>query len=325
MRRVVVIAVMLFACEVCRAADRQQLIVVVGAEGTAEYGQQFRAWAERWKSAGEQGHAEVQVIGAADGGSSDRDSLHVALKDAARGTSPLWLVLIGHGTFDGKTAKFNLRGADISAAELAEWLRDIERPLVIANCFSCSGGFLGELSGKNRVVLTATRSGHEYNFARFGDYLSAAIADPRCDLDKDNQTSLLEAYLFAAARVREFYATEARLATEHALLEDNGDQLGTPADWFKGLQPTKAAKGDVALDGGLARSLVFVASADEQRLPEEIRVRRDELEQRLADLRGRKGRLDEAAYFEELEALLVELARLGERVAGGAERVESSE
>jgi hypothetical protein len=34
--------------------------------------------------------------------------------------------------------------------------------------------------------------------------------------------------------VAEFYEADGRLATEHALLDDNGDSLGTPADFFRG-------------------------------------------------------------------------------------------
>jgi hypothetical protein len=296
---------------VCRA-DHPQVIVVVGAEGTPEFGVQFRTWAQRWQAAARQGQAEAAIIGTTAPADSDRAALQNALKNAAQGASPLWLVLIGHGTFDGKNAKFNLRGNDVSAAELAQWLRDIERPIAIVNCSSSSGGFLSELSGKRRVVVTATKSGHEYNFARFGDYLSAAIGDPRCDLDKDEQTSLLEAFLSASAQVREFYATESRLATEHALLDDNGDRLGTPADWFRGLKPTKAAKNGAALDGALAGTFVLVANAREDQLSAAVCQQRAELEQQLADLRRRKDELDEAAYFTQLEALLVALARLAQ-------------
>jgi hypothetical protein len=35
------------------------------------------------------------------------------------------------------------------------------------------------------------------NFARFGDYLSQSIIDAAADLDKDDQTSLWEAFLMA--------------------------------------------------------------------------------------------------------------------------------
>ena len=137
-------------------------------------------------------------------------------------------MVIGHGTFDGKEAKFNLRGPDLSAADLAEWLKPFRRPVAVINCASASSPFINKLSATNRVIIAATRSGYEQNYARFGEYISSAVADPQADLDKDGQTSLLEAFLMASRRVAEFYNTEGRLATEHALLDDNGDGLGTP-------------------------------------------------------------------------------------------------
>src|SRR5487761_619077 len=213
------------------AEVRSDVVVVVGAPGDDEYGKQFQQWAERWQTAAERAGASFQTIGLEEEGTGDRPRLREKLSGVLQAsTEPLWLVLIGHGTFDGQTARFNLRGPDVSAAELAEWLRPIERPLAIVNCASASGPFINALSGKDRVVVTATKSGFEHNFARFGDYLSAAIAGSQADLDKDEQTSLLEAFLLAAARTQEFYAEDARLATEHALLDDNGDGLGTPGD-----------------------------------------------------------------------------------------------
>jgi hypothetical protein len=130
-------------------------------------------------------------------------------------------------------AKFNLRGPDLTATELALDLQPFTRPLVIINAASASAPFMNLLKGPDRIVVTSTRSGYQQNYARFGLYLAEAIADPRGDLDKDGQTSVLEAYISAAQSVAEFYKTEARLATEHALLDDNGDGRGTPADWFR--------------------------------------------------------------------------------------------
>lgn len=222
------------------------------------------------------------------------------------------MILIGHGTFDGKVARFNLRGPDVAAGELSEWLKPIGRPIAVINCASSSGPFLNELSGPNRVVVTATRSGNEYNFARFGDFLSAAINDPQADLDKDEQTSLLEAFLLASSRVQEFYAGEGRLMTEHALLDDNGDKLGTPADWFQGVRAVKSAKSGAAVDGLRAARRHLVRSAREEQLPAEARERRDQLEQELADLRVRKPQLSEDEYLSLIEPLLVELAKLYE-------------
>lgn len=319
-RALVVLGLLCAWSPTAKASDRPHVIVVVGAEGTPDYGQQFRTWAERWQNAAKAGQTDCEVIGLDDASAAtDRERLQQALaKHSQEPQRPLWLVLIGHGTFDGKTARFNLRGPDFTPADLTEWLERADKgsdqaepkPVAILNCASSSGPFLAELSGVNRVVISATRSGHEYNFARLGDYLSQAIGDATADLDKDEQTSLLEAYLVAAARVREFYASESRLATEHALLDDNGDKLGTPADWFQGLRPAKAAKEGASLDGTLASQFVLVRSSREEQLSEQQRSQRDALEKQLAELRQRKSSLPEDEYFALLEPILVELARL---------------
>lgn len=296
------------------AEDRPAVLVVVGAPGADEYAKQFSAWADRFKTAADRGQADCSVIGLdAQGQTSDRETLKRRLVELANHTNqPLWLILIGHGTFDGKTAKFNLRGLDITSAELAEWLKPIERPLAIVNCASASGPFLNALTAEGRVVITATKSGHEHNFARFGDYFSASIADPAADLDKDEQTSLLEAFLAAAARTEEFYKADSRLATEHALIDDNGDGLGTPADWFRGVRAVKTAKEGGQPDGLRASQWQLVPSPSEQELPAEVRRRRDALELQIAALRQRKSKLSEDEYYSQLEPLMVELAQLYE-------------
>jgi len=296
------------------------VLIVVGAEGSAEYGQQFRRWAGRWSDAAKLGGAEDALIGLDNVGSeADRERLKNRLAEAAGSEdpqriqmAPLWLILIGHGTFDGKVARFNLRGPDVAAGELAEWLKPIVRPIAVINCASSSGPFVNELSAPNRVVVSATKSGHEYNFARFGDYLSSAISDPQADLDKDEQTSLLEAFLLASSRVSEFYSGNGRLMTEHALLDDNGDKLGTPADWFQGIRATKSAKSGVAVDGARAARWHLIRSDREEQLSAKHRERRDQLEQELADLRLRKTELPEEEYLGLIEPLLVELAKLYE-------------
>ena len=296
---------------------RATVIVVVGAEGAPEFGRQFKTWAERWQEAARRGAADIAILGLDKPGAKDDRSLLQERLAASAGTStgPLWLILIGHGTYDGKTPRFNLRGPDVSAAELAQWLKPVDRPLAIINCASGSAPFLNELSGPNRVVITATRSGHETSFSRFGDYLSSAIADPRADLDKDEQVSLLEAYLLAAAGVREFYAGEGRLASEHPLIDDNGDRLGTPPDWFKGTRAVKTAKSGARPDGVRAGQWHLIPGPRELQLAAQARERRDQLEQELGDLRDRKAQLAEDEYFALLEPLLVELSQLYETSA----------
>ena len=314
MRFAVLIAI-LFGSATCCGADRApRLIMVVGAAGSEEFQKPFREWAERWQAAAKKGNAECTIIGLSDSGDrSDKELLRDSLSRvsaAGNESSHVWLVLIGHGTYDGKTPRFNLRGPDISATELKDLLQPIQSPLAVINCAASSGPFLAELAAPNRAVITATRSGSEYNFAHFGDYLSAASGDPAADLDKDDQTSLLEAYLLAGSRLREFYAKDGRLATEHALLDDNGDKLGTPAEFFQGLRVVKSPKAGASVDGSLSRQFVLVRSSREEGLPAEVRAQRDELERQLAELREKKGKLTEAEYFAQLETLLVQIAKL---------------
>ena len=294
--------------------EQRTLILVIGAAGEPEYGKQFSAWADLWKQAAAKGALQTTVIGEeTNNPENDLPRLLAALtNEVAKPDGELWLVFIGHGTFDGRLAKFNLRGPDISADELAAVLKPCKRPLTVIDCASASGPFINALSAPGRVIITATRSGNEVNVTRFGGYLARAIADPAADLDKDGQTSLLEAYLFAARQVEQFYKEAGRLATEHALLDDNGDGLGTPADWFRGVRAVKTAADGKSVDGVRAHQLHLVRSAVEQELPPAVRARRDELEKQLSDLRSRKSSMNEDDYYSQLESILVAIAKLYE-------------
>jgi hypothetical protein len=297
--------------------DPPTVLVVVGAPGEDEYAKNFSSWAGLWEKAALQAAAKLLTVGLQTNElSTDRALLQNALdKEPKEGTAELWLVLIGHGTFDGKEAKFNLRGPDFSATDLRQWLQPFRRPLAVIDTSSASGPFVNKLSAAGRVVITATKSGQEQNYARFGGYLAEAMADPKADLDKDGQTSLLEAFLIAARRTSEFYQLEGRLATEHALLDDNGDGLGTPADWFRGIRAVKKAQDGAALDGLRAHQFHLIHSEAEQKMPSPLRARRDELELAIAKLREVKSNLDEEEYYRRLENLLLEMARLYEKGA----------
>ncbi len=289
------------------------VIVVVGAPGEEEFARSFAQWAEHWESAARKGGARCTVIGVKPGEATpDREQLEKALAAEPKTGAELWVVLIGHGTFDGREAKFNLRSNDVSTADVAGWLQPFQRPVALLNTASASAPFLQKLSATNRVIITATRSGTEVNFARLGQYLSESVGDSRADLDKDGQTSLLEAWLMASRKVKEFYDVEGRLATEHALLDDTGDGLGTPPDWFRGVRATKAAKAGVMLDGFRAHQFHLVRSEAEQKLSAAARTRRDAMERSIAELRLHKASMDEAEYYAALEKLLLELARVYE-------------
>jgi hypothetical protein len=294
------------------ADERPCVLVVVGAAGTPEYAGEFRRWADAWSAAASKAGAETISIGLArETDALDRDRLRTTLGEQAKGSKePLWIILIGHGTYDGREAKLNLRGPDVTDQELAQWLQPIKRPVAVLDCTSASAPFLNRLSGDKRIVVTATKSGHETNYARFGQYLAESITDNRADLDKDGQVSLLEAFLTASHRVEEYYRTRSQLATEHALLDDNGDRLGTPAEWFTGLRATQRARDGAAVDGVRAHQLHLVLSDREVGMPSETRARRDQLELAIAALRDLKAKLGEDEYYKRLQTLMLELGRL---------------
>ena len=265
-----------------------------------------------WQEACIKGNAKSIVIGLDEAESpQDRTILEQTLKAEPKETNmAFWLVLIGHGTFDGRTAKFNLRGPDVSAEDLAEWLKPFHRPVAAINTSSSSAPFISKLSAQNRVLITATKSGYELNYTRFCQYFTDAITNPQADLDKDGQTSLLEAFLTASNRVTEFYLAAGRLATEHALLDDNGDGLGTPADWFRGIRPVKNAGNNASPDGYRAHQFHLVLSEAENTMPSQMRAKRDRLELEVIKLRDLKDTLPEDEYFSKLEKLLCEIAQI---------------
>lgn len=288
------------------------IILVVGAPGEAAFESNMVQQTALWTALAERAGASAAKIGCEkEGTGTDLDKLRQTLPlQPCNSPAPLWIVLIGHGTFDGQQARFNLRGPDLTAGELAGLLSPFQRPLVIINTASASAPFMAGLSGTNRIVVTATRSGHEQNLTRFGLFLAESLDSPGSDLDHDGQVSLLEAFLAGSRKVAEFYRTEGRLATEHALLDDNGDGHGTQADWFRGIRAIKKPDGGLAVDGARAHQVHLILSAEEQTLAPDLRARRDALELQVFELREARSGMAEADYLNRLEALLLELARL---------------
>ena len=294
--------------------DRATALIAVGAGGEPGYADAFNAWARLWQHACDAGGAKNVTFGldqSAKDAHSDHDRLKAALDaEPKEGANELWLVLLGHGTADAKDAKFNLRGDDLAASELAAWLKPFRRTVVVVCAFSASGAWLKPLAGPDRIVITATKNGSENNYAHFGGHLAQAIADPAADIDKDGETSLLEAWLTAARKTADFYRDEGRIATEHSLLDDNGDGLGTPPDWFSGVRVVKKARDGSTPDGQRAAQIHLVRSAAERALTAAQRAERDTLEREIAAFRERKSTMKDDDYFRELEALMIKIARI---------------
>jgi hypothetical protein len=277
-----------------------EVLIVIGAPGEEEYAERFEKQVTTWKAACEKSGIGVSVIGKDE---QDAEALEAALKKAAaKPTGQFWLVLIGHGTFDNREVKFNLRGPDVTARQLATWCQPIQRELIFIDGGSSSAGFLQPLSGKNRIIVTGTKSADEIYYTRFGEFFAPAIAgDLAADLDQDKQVSILEAFRHASKLAAEFYEKEERISTEHALIEDNGDGVGTRSEVF-----AKEAK-DIK-DGARAGQVALVLSEEELKLMDAQRAKRDEVERKLEALKAKRAELKEDEYYRQLEILLRELS-----------------
>jgi hypothetical protein len=101
------------------SASNATVIVVVGAPGEEEFGNRFNEWAGHWEKAAKAGGAKWVPIGYGKGaGTNEAEQLTKVLgSEPKTGSGELWLVLLGHGTFDGKDSKFNLRGPDLPSAD----------------------------------------------------------------------------------------------------------------------------------------------------------------------------------------------------------------
>jgi hypothetical protein len=161
-------------------------------------------------------------------GPSTKESIErelAALGERSKTGDVLFIMLIGHGSGDDLMPKFNVPGPDIAAADIARVLDGVHGPIVaIVNAASASGGFIGQLSGPNRVVATATKSASERNQTRFATYFVQAFAQDVADADKDGRVSVLEAFDYARREVARAFEGENHMLTEHAQLDDNRDR-----------------------------------------------------------------------------------------------------
>jgi hypothetical protein len=213
----------------------------------------------------------------------------------------LFVLLIGHGTFDGADAKFNLVGRDLESAEWAALLRGIPAQLVIVNTTAASFPFLERLAGPRRVVITSTDSAAQRYDTVFPEYFIRALADESADLDKNGRISIWEAFSSASAGVRRHFQQRGQLSTERALLDDNGDGLGNEAD-------KPAEDGSQASRVYLDESRPGAAPTDDVLL--KMLQRRTTLEGEVEDLKIRRTFMPPAEYEVEFERLMIELAKV---------------
>jgi hypothetical protein len=296
-----------------RAGDRYVLIVS-GAAGEQDYQAQYAAWRDAVvqalvkRDAVEPSHVNVLFDGADPAHAATAANVRAAVGRLRTVVGPddiLFLMLIGHGTFDGLDAKFNLVGPDLTAAEWAAMLQPIAGRLVVVNSAAASFPFLERLSGPRRIVITATDSGAQRFDTVFPEFFARALADDGADLDKNGRISIWEAFLSASMGVRRYYEQRGQLATERPLLDDTGDGHGREA----------GADGD---DGSQASRLYFdpqtadATPTDQELL--DLLQKRSSLEADAEDLQARRPLMTADEYAREFEQLMIELAKTSREI-----------
>jgi len=269
-------------------------VVLQGLGGTPELDETFSNWVEKLlRLCRESLGAETTHL---DGRSVGRDEILSDLQSAAVRSpqSTLWLFLVGQGTWDRGTYRFNIKGPDLRGEDLASVLDTVSASAVfVVAGTSCSGALLSLLSAPQRVVLTATRSPGERYPPLFFSFFLEGVESAEADRNMDRRISLQELLEYCSSKVEAWYRERNQIATEHPSMDDNGGAGGLAALAYLS-RPSEQAYRSLE-----ARRL----------LPERTRLERE-----VEALKLRKGEMPEEEYYRRLEELLLELARLNERI-----------
>jgi len=288
------------------AAQDTHLLVITGVEGDAEHGDQFYKWATALIDAARKkgGLTDANVTFLADKverdpakirGRSTSENVRKAFADLAEHARPsdeVFIVLFGHGSYDGRVAAFNLPGPDLSVADYGKLLDKIRSARVVfVNTASSSGEFAKGLAGPGRTIVTATRTGGERNETRFPPYFVEAFTGDAADRDRNGRISVAEAFEYSKAKVQQEFERGGYVLSEHATLEEGG----TGAAGALYLESERARAADIAS----VASPALRAALEQKR----------ELEDQVAGLRLRKASMPADQYDQELEKLVTALAQ----------------
>ena len=284
-------------------------VIINGAGGEPEYAKQFEQWSKELGSVLSErfgfDNKQIRVLTEKQATAEEVKRTFASLKLQLDANNLLFVFLIGHGSFDGKESKFNLIGPDLPASEYNVLLSALPtRRIVVFNMASASGEFIKSLAAKGRIVVTATRNGQETNATRFTGFLIAALNAADGDTDQDGHTSVLEAFVYATRLTDDFYKRAGRLASEHAMIDDNGDGVGhEKVEAGEGLLARATYLDSLSVDEA-------AASAATGKLLKE----RTRLEGEIEQLIARKQSMPENEYEANLERLFIELAKVNRSI-----------
>lgn len=295
-------------------AETRYALIVSGASGGEKYAAQMKQWRAGLQTALVERHGfdlkNVRVLtdeaetGGTTGSAANLKAAFGEIRKSATRDDLVLVILLGHGTFDGDVAKFNLVGPDLTASDWNQMLGAVPARLVLVNTTEASFPFLEALKAKGRVVITATNSAAQKYATVFPEYFVKALSEASTDLDKNGRTSVLEVFDVTSQAVKQHYEQRGQLSTERALLDDNGDGNGREQD----------AEGP---DGGLARSWNLdaepAAVANNPELAALVKQQRT-LEAQAEELKQKKNDMPQPEWQAAYEKLMLELARVSQEI-----------
>ena len=294
------VAVFLFTvlCAAPAFAQQTHLLVITGVPGDEEHATQFQKWATSFIDAAKKKDAvpDANVTYLSDKAAT-KDGVQQAFTAVAARAKPndaVVVLLIGHGSFNGTQAAFNLSGPDLTVAEWAKLLGTLTAQRVaFVNTSSSSGAFLPTVAAPGRVVVTATKTGGERNETQFPEFFVAAFSDNAADRDRNGHVSIGEAFEYAKTKVVQAFQQKGLLLTEHATMDEGGG-------------PDSRLAATIFLGTGRADDALAVDTSDPamRALVDE----RNALDQQIAALKLKKGSMPDAQYDAQMEKLLTELA-----------------
>ena len=285
------------------APSKSHFVIVGGLGGEPRYTKQWADYVDSLEETCEKTAGDDSLVHVLKGPAATKEAIEGVIAELGREAEANDIVavfLIGHGSFDGQDYKFNIPGRDVTAGQLKIMLDGLPaKDQLIAIATSSSGASLEPLKAERRIVITATKSGMERTVTVFAEHWVEALRNPEADTNKDEVITALEAFTYTDTKVQDAYKAEMKLATEHARIE-----------------------GDLAGNFTLALLGKALAELSDPKL-RPLLDKRDDIERRIAALKGRKDEMAEAEYTAELQKLLIELARTQNAIdeaAGGQEQ-----
>ncbi len=306
--------VVFLMCAAFATAGERYALIITSANGEPAYGDRYAQWRQSVETALVEKLAfdRSHVISLFDGADAEHTSNGAGVRHAMEVLRAklvpgdlLLMLLIGHGSFDGSEAKFNLVGPDLSAAEWGALVKPLKSQVVLVDTTAASFPFLEHLAGPRRIVITATDSVSQKFDTVFPEYFIKALTDPEADLDKNGRISIWEAFLSASTGVRRYFSQRGQLATERALLDDNGDGQGREAGG-------DGTDGSAASRQYLDRETAGAPPTDEELLA--LLQKRAALQIDVDDLKERRQLITPDDYQKEFERLMVELAKVSREI-----------